>query len=46
MWTFLKWALMVGLAVIIVVPLLKMGIDYAAQKFAPLAPIAAYTDKA
>lgn len=46
MWTFVKWSLMVGLAVIIVVPLLKMGIDAFAKAVPAASSIATYADKA
>lgn len=46
MWTFLKWAFMIGLAAVIMVPLFKMGIDAIAGKVSALSPVASYVDKA
>lgn len=46
MFTFLKYAFVISLGAVIFIPLIKMAIDFAANKVTMLQPVAAYVDKA
>ena len=46
MWNFLKFALVVSIGAVVFIPLIKMGVDFAAQKVSALGPVATYVDKA